>query len=340
MKSPSLSAHARPVVIAVGLLAAVTPAPAQTVLFSDNFDTDTTAAWSVNASNAGNVATFFFDYSTVGIPAAPGSGGTTRGLKLEANIPGTGVFSGLSVSPLGQSFAGDYTLRFHAWQNFNGPPPAGGNGSTQMTGGGIGTDGTTAQFPGTSVQGVLFSASGEGGTATDYRAYTNSGAPLAPASGAYAAGTAADAQNNSNPYYAGFGGVSAPAAQVALFPQQAGTTAAGTLGLAWHQWEVTKTGNTVTWRVDGTLLATVDVTNEPFGGSNVFLAQFDINATSSTDANARSLLAGVIDNVEVLTPVPEPGSVLLAAGAVLAAGGWVRGQFRRRLRRDHTLARA
>jgi hypothetical protein len=35
-------------------------------------------------------------------------------------------------------------------------------------------------------------------------------------------------------------------------------------------------------------------------------------------------LAGVIDNVEVLTPVPEPTAVLSLAATGLAGAGWVR----------------
>ena len=81
-------------------------------------------------------------------------------------MPGTGVFTGGSASPSGQSFSGAFA---DVWQNFNGPFPGGGNGSTQMTWAGGGTNGTTAQFPGTSVQGVGFAASGDGGTAQDYR---------------------------------------------------------------------------------------------------------------------------------------------------------------------------
>ena len=45
--------------------------------------------------------------STVGIPSAPGSGGTTRGMKMEANVPGTAVFSGMSMSPNGVSINGN-----------------------------------------------------------------------------------------------------------------------------------------------------------------------------------------------------------------------------------------
>lgn len=304
------------------------------VVYQENFDTDATANWVFNSQlggdvaddDLGNEADFFFDYSTVGIPAAPNSGGTTRGLKLEANIPGTATFTGASVSPFGQAFPGNFTLRADVWQNFNGPFPGGGSGSTQMTWLGLGTTGDVAQFPGTSVHGVGFAASGDGGTTQDYRAYVSTGAPLLPSTGSYSAGTtdtpaASDSRQASDPYYVnnGFGSETAPAAQIALFPQQSGATAPGTQGMAWHVWEVIRNDNTVTWTVDGVLIATVDLTSETFAGDNFFLGLFDINATSSTDPNARDLLFGLIDNVVVTDVIPEPGSLsVLALGGLLA----------------------
>src|SRR5262245_30572958 len=113
------------------------------ILYSENFDVDHTANWTVNNGPSDEAHDFFFDYNTAGIPAAPNSGGTTRGLKLQAN-QANGIFSGVSVSPNGQNFAGDYTVRFDWWSNFNGPFPVGGSGSTQMTTYGIGTSGTIA----------------------------------------------------------------------------------------------------------------------------------------------------------------------------------------------------
>jgi hypothetical protein len=265
----------------------------------------------------------------MGIPAAPG-GNSTSGLRLIANQnPNTtgggvtGVFSGLSVSPLGQSFTGNYTLRFHAWQNAPGPFPAGGAGSTQMTGGGIGAATTTPQFPGGTINGVYFAASGEGGTTVDYRAY-NGTTLQSDTSGVYAAGNATGSTNNSNSYYSQFGNVSPPAAQTALYPtQQTGTTAAGTQAFAWRQWDIVKTGNIVTWSVDGLLIATLDITSRPLQGDNIFLGQFDINATT-TDAAGRGLLFGVIDNVIVFTPVPEPASLLGVVAIGFGGLTWLR----------------
>ena len=85
-------------------LAAIAPAQ----LYSEDFEVDHTANWQFNSSIAGDTrnngsggeANFFFDYSAIGIPAAPNGTGT-HGLKMEANVPGTGVFSGMSASPLG-----------------------------------------------------------------------------------------------------------------------------------------------------------------------------------------------------------------------------------------------
>ena len=64
---------------------------------------------------------------------APGSApGGSHGMQLQANLTG-GAFSGFSVSPTGQSFAGDYSLTFHWWANINGPFPEGGSGSTNLS---------------------------------------------------------------------------------------------------------------------------------------------------------------------------------------------------------------
>lgn len=296
-------------------------------IFAESFDTDATANWQFNSSvgaadaannNSGNEANFFFDYSTVGIPSAPRSvGGTTRGLKMEANVfGGTAAFSGMSASPIGQSFQGNYILRFDAWQNFQGPMPGGGNGTTQLTMAGIGVPTNEAQFPANNIDGVAFAATGDGGSGQDYRAYVAVGAPLADTSGAYAAGNAVGSTNNSNAYYSTFRG-SVPTAQTTYangqsFPNHTGNTAVGALGMAWHTWEIEKAGTTVTWRVDGKLLATVVNANPT--GDNIFFGYFDSNGVASNQAISRNLLFGLVDNVQV---VPEPASLsVLGLGAL------------------------
>jgi hypothetical protein len=316
------------------------------VLFSDNFDVDSTPNWTFSSSiaadtannNAGNEANVFFDYNTIGIPSAPGSGGTTRGIKMEANIPGTGVFSGMSVAH--NTFAipaGNFTMSFYMWQNANGPFPAGGSGSTQMSIGGFGGNVSAVQFPGGTPQdSIYFGGTGEGGSGVDYRAYlgntgyTGTAPTLTVAAGStmpdaqknpdgspvYAAGAVAGSTNNSNAYYAALGSNTPPAAQTGFFAQQTGTTAVGTLGMTWREWVVQRIGTRTTWSVDGRLIATVDSTMDPtfaYSGNSIFFGQFDINATSSADANARSLLFGLVDNVLVTDVVPEPATMALMA---------------------------
>lgn len=311
-------------------LAGAVPVFATAQSFSENFDTDTTANWKFNSSvtgdtatnNANNEANFFFDYSTVGIAAAPHSNGTTRGLKLEANVFGTspGVFSGVSVSPLNQHFTGDYLLEFDMWQNMQGPFPGGGSGTTQFAMGGIGSAEGTAQFPGGTFNGVGFAGSTDGGSATDFRAYTAAGAPLAETSGVYAAGNTSGVTNNSNAYYSSFQGT-VPTAQTnwaagQSFNSQTGSTNVGALGMAWHTWDVKKVGSTVTWSIDNKLIATVSNANP--AGDDIFLGYFDSNSGASTDSISRQLLFGLVDNVKV-TAVPEPATMTVLGLGVLAA---------------------
>lgn len=283
------------------IVTVIAPSASCLVGWTENFDVDPTANWTVNSGVTDSVANFFFDYSTVGIPPAPGSNGTTRGLKMQANLT-SGVFGGMSVSPTGQTFTGDFKLVFDLWANFNGPFPGGGSGSTNLSMAGVLTDGTTTTYPG-SIDAVVFGCTADGGSSADWRAYS----PAAVAS--YQNGDpvySAASRNNTDTYYAQFGGVQAPDAQTNAFPQQTGTTQVGAAGMQWHQVEINKAGNFVTWQVDGLPIATVNITGMTLGGDNILFGHSDINATSSTDANAPSLLFTLIDNVRVLVPQDSP----------------------------------
>ena len=281
--------------------------------FSEDFDVDPTANWTINGGPSDEAADFFFDYGSVGIPSAPNSAGTTRGMKLQANLS-SGIFGGFSVSPNGEHFDGNYQLLFDWWANFNGPFPDGGSGSANLSTFGIGTVGNTPQWPGGTQDSVWFAATGDGGSTADWRAYS-SAAPTNYPDGdpVYAAAT----RNSSDPYYAGLGQVLAPAAQLVLFPQQSGTTAVGSGGMAWHQVDIAKIGNSLTWKIDGLLIATIDLTTVVLGGDDIFFGHSDINSTSSTDPLDSSLLFTLIDNIHV---VPEPSTWLLAIAAAIILG--------------------
>src|SRR3954470_16301087 len=194
------------------------------VLFSDNFNTDTSSAWTVNVAPAANAlqqdAVFAFDYSPFGIPAAPGSS-DTLGLRLRSNIPGSaatpvttrpaGTLSGLSVSPTGKDFGSSFHLSFYAWVNFNGAANTNGLADNGNSEGGthnvlfvVGTSGTvplvvgnTGLASGASMDGIGFATTGDGGINLDYRVYPKSGT-VSPAGPVYAAG----GSQNTLSYYA------------------------------------------------------------------------------------------------------------------------------------------
>jgi hypothetical protein len=326
MGFPSRRRFATSLLAVASLLALPAWSSAVITFYNDDFDADHTANWTVNKSTGANQndanshSNFFFDYSTVGIPSAPNStGGSTRGLRLDANTAG-GIFSGLSVSPNGQNFGtGDYRLHFDMWMNFIGPAPAGGSGSTQAAGGGVETAGTTSQWAGGTQDSVHFSSTLDGNSSVDWRAYSSAAATgyTAP-SGVFAAGTGTspDARNNSHPYYATFGGKTPPAAQTTLFPTQTGTTLVGSVGFEWADMVIDKIGNLVQWYCDGKLIATVDASAVTHGGHNILLDYYDTNAGSSTDTTGMNF--ALFDNVRV-EEVPEPASLSLLGVSALAA---------------------
>jgi|SRR5688572_24422871 len=173
-----MSRRSRAVLLLAAVPLAITVlAPAfGATLYSESFEANPTASWTVNPGPSDHAANFFFDYATVGIPAAPSAPGT-RGMKLQAN-QSRGIFGGMSVSPTGQSFAGPYTLAFDWWANFNGPFPAGGGGSTQLSTLGVQTSGTVSQWPGATQDSIWFGATGDGNSSSDWRVYSPS-APTA-----------------------------------------------------------------------------------------------------------------------------------------------------------------
>ncbi len=141
--------------------------PPEEVLFSDNFDTDTTGNWTLRfgSTNGFDDYTFAFnyDYSFDSIPSAPHStNGTTRGLKMTVNkLDSTPLgAAGINFYPNGQNFSGDYALRFDMYLI-----DAGGNNATEGALFGINHSGTKTNWfrlsgggppPGLTFDGLFF----------------------------------------------------------------------------------------------------------------------------------------------------------------------------------------
>ena len=321
------------------------------VLFSENFNTDTSSSWTVNyaplADGFRASATFAFDYSALGIPAAPGSS-DTLGLRLRSNVPGgaaspvttrpAGVTSGLSVSPTGRNFGVSYHLSFYAWVNFNGAPNVSGLADNAASEGGthnvlfaVGTSGTVPLVVGNTglvtdgqMDGIAFATTGDGGIANDYRLYPQSGTFAPAATGVYAAGTGPTANQNLDAYYTAIPSLAshtAPAVQLALSTAeygsdavntQGGSTQAGSFGFAWHKVDITKNNNLVSWTIDDVAIATFDSSALTLGGNNIAIGDSDVNSTTTRHP---SLLFTLIDNL-VVTKLSVPIQFSLSNGTL------------------------
>ena len=323
--------------VAVAVLAAAGIAvPARAVPTS--FDVNDSSAWTTGTgSGANSSVTFGFDYSSLGIPQAPGSS-TTTALVMRSNTnSGAAAVQGITVSPNGVSLTGDYIVRATIWANSyggwtTGTTSSSSSGASQMIGLGVGYTGGTLWRGGATTgggSGIWFAAAGDGGfgnttTIRDYSAFTGSGAALANfvtnTSVYYANASGINPWENFNPYYqTAFpgpivntinGGTWASTQSQAVLT---GTITNGIAGMAWREFTIERTGSAVTWSIDSTPIMTLSGTAlngvSPDGGLS--LTYFD--PTSSVAAVDR--VFGLVSRFEV---VPEPTTLGLLAA--IAAG--------------------
>ena len=114
-----------------------------------------------------------------------------------------------------------------------------------------------------------------------------------------------------------WGGQAAPAAQLALYPNQTGVANIGNAGMAWHTVVITKVGDVVTWAMDGITIATVTNTTLPFS-TNVFVGYQDLFA-GGTLSDVPEMSFGLVDNLKVLTLTAPTQPVI--TGIQLINGG-------------------
>lgn len=317
------------------------------VLYSDTFNTAASAAnynvYQTLNSTGGNTssAVFGYDYSSLGIPAAPANGLTDLGtgqtaLRVQSDdttaTSSTYIIGAVGVVTKGLTLPSQYTVSVEVWSNYvGGTTIADTAGSNSSTGPiiGVGTAGTGVDYAVSNSSGTTGVIPGQGGIVVDavrdatsgggtYRAYAN-GSNLGnpPPTGVYTAGNDSTASmyntTDDGSYYASFmPSVSAPTAESTAASTQTGSTPAGVFGFAWHNETLQQTGTSVIWSIDGHVVATVPDSDASAtaGGSQIEFGDQDSNTgTGPTTYN--------FDLFENLVVTPEPASLsMLGLGAL------------------------
>src|SRR5690606_30075808 len=105
----------KPASFAIGIVCAALPVAASAQIFTDNFNSDTSANYTVHGVSD-TAPVFAWDYSQMGIPSAPNSGdNSTLGLRSVVN-----AFTGASQAHMlmpNVSVSGDFTIKFDLWMN-------------------------------------------------------------------------------------------------------------------------------------------------------------------------------------------------------------------------------
>lgn len=336
-----------------GVLAALVLCLMDAAVAATTYDVNNASAWTTGTgAGANSSVTYGFDYSTLGIPQAPGTSTTTAMILRSNTNSGAAAVQGITVSPNGVSLTGDYVVKALVWANSyggwtTGTASSSSTGASQMIGLGVGYTGGTLWRAGATTgggSGIWFAAAGDGGfgnttTIRDYSAFTGSGAVLANfvtnTSVYYANASGINPWENFNPYYqTAFpgpivntinGGTWASAQSQTVLT---GTITNGIAGMAWREFTIARTGSAVTWSIGGTPIVTLSGTAlngvSPDGG--VSLTYFD--PTSSVAAVDR--VFGLVARFEV---VPEPTTVALLASAAAGAMPLLR-RLRRRSAAD------
>jgi hypothetical protein len=298
-----LSSLSAVVLLLTGLCVRV---PAE-VLFESSLDTS--AGWTIWQEAApSSQATFGFDYQPLGIPPAPGGEGSTRGLRLAAN--GNGSIQAITAATTAP-FLGPYLVTVDFWGNTNGPLPAGGPGSTEFLGGGVGFTG----FAPRAGASMLVSIEGNS-TAADWR-LDKGFAAQALNTGFYNPAitslnvTSATSADPNFFFTAPFPGRPAPAAQAGT----TGTPFNGTVAFGWHTLTILANvmpGEAEFW-VDATLIGklTQSMLAVPTEGAGSLTLLDPFTSISSSDLNTDPVFA-LFDNYRVQT-VPSAGTGGLAA---------------------------
>lgn len=311
------------------LVLALAPAAGAAPLFEDNFDTDSSANWTVKTgyfegSNPEDYSIdWAFDYGQltvktyksaadaepveIPIPPAPNSQGTTKGIRVAINKKDDlAERMAVNLYPKGKSFSGDFVLKFDLFLA-HGAYADTGVGTTEYAIAGINHSGNyvnwfvltgtslTDAFKNTAVgrdnsDGVFFGLTGEGGAARDYVSFQGGGPGLPPVPKlADTTGGLIDRNNN--------GAIDVDDSEAYFqnaFPMPR-FESPGMPGKRWLEVEIAQRGNTITWKVDGHLFAR-RVNDSGFTSGNIMLGYLD---PFTSIADPREETYALFDNVRV-----------------------------------------
>ncbi len=247
------------------------------LLFSDTLATDTSANWNFFAGSDDNVPDYTtnwaFNYGVIPytfngktylIPPAPNStGGSTTGVRFTVN-DANGVNAAVNIYPKGQSFSGNFALKFDMWLNHpGGALGTGGSGTTEYAICGIDHLGTEINWDATnsppSTDGNWFGVDGDGGANSDYLAFVGN---LSGMQTQLTSTSGLVSSNHTNPTYE------------ALFP----TTRFETIGVPGKSWvagEIDQTNGIITWKMNGTIIAQRNNISS-FTSGDIMLGYMDI----------------------------------------------------------------
>ena len=282
-------------------------------LFTEDFsDGNAASRWSVAVQTEATAAPttvpdgsvdFAFDYSTLGVPSAPG-GTDTIGAFIQVNNTDQAGDEGESyiIYPNGQSFSGNFLLTadMYVWNDLG--QSGGGTTELGMTGVFLNNADPVAPYQWGAEGGPLaWIYSGEGGSTADLAVFKEG-----------------DAASTGYVGLADYNAVPADSIPGFETGEDASSGPAGdNPNGSWVQVKIESVGSTINWYLNGALVDSYDNSGGFYDAGNIFLGATDpFNSANPAGGT-------IVDNIVV---VPEPSSLVLMALCVV-------GMFTARARR-------
>jgi hypothetical protein len=265
--------------------------PTETILFSENFDiADSMTNWvvlfaSTNLDDPDYTVTFAYDYAADVIPPAPHSGTDTHGVRIAANDGGVPTAVAVNLYPIGQSFSGNFALRFDMFLL------VGTVATTEYALMGINHSGTATNWfrntagavpAGWTFDGLFYGVESDGAALGDYVLYSS------------------PTTTNNNPTALTPGRNASTLTNAFKVPPYAAVGAPshlpGTATPSWVQVEISYIGDVVTLTMNNTEIFSYNNTNSAYNSGNIMLGYVDaFDSQGSPDA------AVIYDNVRVIS---------------------------------------